>query len=149
MQWTQAGLVQGVRVGGCMCRREGGHGFFPTDTELTKAQPCGADAVMLGRPQALGFTGKQNGCGAACFTSPAPPRHHQERPLSRGWGWSVGKAPESSHPPWPSLWGQRHTHRRPVFRGTTSLRPGREGSVTMAITYMMQNRPLTHTTCVN
>lgn len=74
MQWTQTGIVQGTGVGfgGCVCRRKGSHGFFPTDTGSQKAQPYRPDTSMLcASPQALGFTIKQHLLWGDMFNLPS------------------------------------------------------------------------------
>lgn len=130
MQWTQAGIVQGIRVGwgGCVCRRKRSHGFFPTDTEFTEGTALQTRHLDAVRGPSTGLYNKATRLWGDMFNPLAPHHYHQGWPLSRGCVWWVGKAPGSSRPPWPSLWGRRHVRSCPVFWRMMSLRP-REGVI--------------------
>ena len=146
MQWTQAGIVQGIRVGsgGCVCRRKGSHGFFPTDTEFTEGTALQTRQLNAVRGPDTGLYNKATRLRGDMFNPPAPRHYHQGWPFSRGWVWRVGKAPGSHRPPWPSLWGRRHVRRCPVFWRVTSLRP-REGVICHHGHFLDDAKQATHT----
>lgn len=124
----------GWGLGGCVCRRKGSHGFFPTDTEFTEGTALQTRHLDAVRAPGTGLYSKATRLWGDMFNLPSTTPLPSGVAAQQGLGVVGGKGPWVQSPALAKPVGtEAHAQLSCTLNVWRSWDPGREWSVTMGL----------------